>query len=424
MIFNKYLNVFLDYIKNELIKQPFFHFFLYFGNIHEIKTKKDYFIHRQISRQERMTNMPRKGENIYKRKDGRWEGRYKKGRKENGQLKYGYIYGKTYGDVKHRLYTYKLKYQTLIQLKGEAAISYEDWAFSWMHDHQQVLKSSTYHTYFYKLTHYIFPLIGHISLNELDDSTIQQAIDTWQSQGLKATTIHVLYQILKKSLNEAYVQRKILHAPCQRIQLPKKKRNKGKALSKYHQSQLEKEAKTRPLYQGLPVLLALHAGLRIGEIAALHWDDIDLDQRTIHIRRTYQRVPLMRMGERTQLVLDQAKTDCSNRTIPMTYTLYKYLRRWKKKAPGPFVCSNKQKPTEPRVLTYYFHKIRQKCALFSVNFHQLRHTFATRCIEAKGDVASVSKLLGHTSTQTTLDIYTDSFLESRKQVIQQMEQAK
>ena len=368
--------------------------------------------------------MPRKGENIYKRKDGRWEGRYKKGRKENGQLKYGYIYGKTYGDVKHRLYTYKQKYQTLIQLQGEAAISYEEWAFSWLNHHQRVLKSSTYHTYVYKLTHYIFPLIGQVPLNELMDEKIQLIIETWQNQGLKATTIHVLYQILKKSLNEAYDQRKILQVPCQRIQLPKKKRNKGKALSKPHQIKLEKEAKTLPFYQGLPVLLALHAGLRIGEIAALHWDDINLDQRTIHVRRTYQRVPLLHMEERTQLVLDQAKTEGSDRTIPMTHTLYKYLKRWKKKAPGSFVCSNKQKPTEPRVLTYYFHKLRRKCDLFLVNFHQLRHTFATRCIEAKGDVASVSRLLGHTSTQTTLDIYTDSFLESRQQVIQQMEQGR
>lgn len=368
--------------------------------------------------------MPRKGENIYKRKDGRWEGRYKKGRKENGQLKYGYIYGKTYGDVKHRLYTYKVKYQTLIQLKGETAIAYEDWAFSWMNQNQQKLKSSTYYTYLYKLTHYIFPQIGHIPLNELDDATIQQMIDAWQRQGLKATTIHVLYQILKKSLNEAYSQRKILHVPCQRIQLPKKKRNKGKALSKHHQSHLEKEAKSLPLFQGLAVLLALHAGLRIGEIAALHWEDIDLEQRTIHVHRTYQRIPLIQMVGRTQLILDQAKTEGPNRTIPMTHTLYRYLKKWKRKASSPFVCSNKEKPAEPRVLTYYFHKLRKKCELFWVNFHQLRHTFATRCIEAKGDVASVSKLLGHTSTQTTLDIYTDSFLESRQLVIQQMEQAK
>ncbi|MGM0219201.1 tyrosine-type recombinase/integrase [Enterococcus sp. AZ126] len=368
--------------------------------------------------------MARKGENIYKRKDGRWEGRYKKGRKENGQLKYGYLYGKTYTEVKNRLYSYKLKYQTIVQLRGESTCTYEEWALQWLTQHQHCLKSATYSTYLYKLTKYVFPTIGLISLNELTSEQLQKLIDQWQYQGLKPTTIHVLYQIIKKSLKEAYEQGRIIQTPCQRIRLPKKQKVHAKALTRAQQTKLETNVKALPLYKGLPVLLALNAGLRIGEIAALRWEDIDLERRTIHVHQTFQRVPIIGGGERTQLIFDRSKTDCSDRIVPISHTLYKYLKKWKRKTISRYVCSNKSTPCEPRLLTYYFHKIRKKCGIISVHFHQLRHTFATRCIEANGDVASVSKLLGHSSTQTTLDVYTDSLIESRQRVIAQMDQAK
>lgn len=368
--------------------------------------------------------MVRKGENIYKRKDGRWEGRYKKGRKSNGQLKYGYIYGKTYSEVKQQLYTYKLKYNTLIQLHGESTLPYDEWGLLWLTQQQGVVKYSTYTTYLYKLKKYVFPTIGQIPLNQLTTQHIQTLIQDWQNKGLEATTIHVLYQMIKKSLKDACEQKRIFQTPCQLIRLPKRKKNKVSALTKKEQESLEKRAKGISLYKGLPVLLALNAGLRIGEIAALRWEDIDLKNRFIYVRQTFQRLPLQIKEKKTQLVFDSSKTESSNRVIPMGVNLYKYLKRWKKKSPGDFVCSNKGTPSEPRLLTYYFHEIRKMCGIVSVHFHQLRHTFATRCIEANGDIASVSKLLGHTSTQTTLDIYTDSLLESRQRVIKQMELAK
>lgn len=364
--------------------------------------------------------MARKGENIYKRKDGRWEGRYKKGRKTNGQLKYGYIYGKTYKEVKYQLYAYKLKYQTVIQLQGESALSYEEWGIFWLDQHQTVIKASTFSTYLYKLQRYVFPIIGKIPLNQLTAESIQQLVDEWQKNDLKPTTVHVLYQMLKKSLKEAVEQKQIIQTPCVQIRLPKKKKSRAQALTKKEQKKMEDQAKRMPLYKGLSVLLALHAGLRIGEIAALRWEDIDLYNRTIHVKQTFQRLSIGSGEVKTQLHLDQSKTESSNRFIPISLGLYKYLKKWKKKAPGAYVCSNKVTPSEPRLLTYYFHNLRKICGIISVHFHQLRHTFATRCIESNADIASVSKLLGHTSTRTTLDVYTDSMLESRRQVIDRM----
>lgn len=368
--------------------------------------------------------MPRKGENIYKRKDGRWEGRYKKGRKESGQLKYGYIYGKSYSEVKEKLYSYKLKYQTIVQLHGESASTYEEWAFHWLIQRQETIKPSTYSTYLYKLKRYVFPTIGQLPLNQLTQNNIQELVYIWKKKELKASTIHVLCQIIKKSLSEACAIRMILQSPCQNIYLPKKKSPQPNALSKSEQNQLETTAKSFPLYKGLPVLLALNAGLRIGEISALKWEDIDLKNRRIYIKKTFQRIPLVSPTQKTQLLLDSSKTDKSIRTIPMSFTVYKYLKKWQKKSISPYVCSNKNTPSEPRLITYYFHRIRAYCGLLDVHFHHLRHTFATRCIESNGDIASVSRLLGHASTKTTLDVYTDSFMEGRQQVIAQMDHLK
>lgn len=169
-------------------------------------------------------------------------------------------------------------------------------------------------------------------------------------------------------------------------------------------------------------MLALDAGLRIGEIAALRWEDVDLENHLIYVNETVQRIPLQYNHSKTQVIVDDSKTNFSIRTIPMTSMLHKYLKEWNKQSTSKYVCSNKSTPSEPRLLTRYFHTIRKQSGIPSVHFHHLRHTFATRCIESNGDIVSISKLLGHKSTRTTLDVYTDSLLESRKYVIEKMEQ--
>ncbi len=368
--------------------------------------------------------MTKKGENIYKRKDGRWEGRYKKGRKDNGQLKYGYIYGKTYTEVKQKMYEYKAKYQNSIQLTSEDEMLYKEWVVIWISDHRLQIKTSTYTTYIYKLKKYILPIIGDIELNQLNDNKIQEVITIWMQRGLKSSTIHVLHHILKKSLNDAYDLNQLSQKPCQKIRLPKKQKVHAKAITRQEQKKLENRAKSCPFYKGSPVLLSLNTGLRIGEISALRWSDIDLEQRIIHVQNTFQRLILPNEKNKTKLTLDTSKTESSDRIIPISLKLYEYLIEWKKESISQYVCSKKNGPSEPRMITYYFHQIRNSCGLENIHFHQLRHTFATRCIESNGDIASISKLLGHTSIKTTLDIYTDSLFESQQQVIQKMEEAK
>lgn len=363
----------------------------------------------------------RRGENIYQRKDGRWEGRYRKGRKANGQVKYGYIYGKTLHEVRMKLYPLKVRYQTIEKIRGNACIPIEEWGYQWLRQIQQEVKPSTYANYQYKLKKYVFPFLGSYLLNELTPELGKEMIQQWIRYGLKGSTMKVIFRILCQCLNQARKLDYLKENPFSSLKLPKEKKRKIRALTQNEQHNLEKIALKEGGVRGLPTYLALYTGLRIGEISALCWSDIDFERNIIQITHTYQRVAITDGQRKTQLIYDTAKTDAAIRTVPFGRKLRKLFLQLKRKSTSSYVFSYESRPIEPRSLTYHFHRLREKADLSNIHFHQLRHTFATRCLEAKGDILAVSAMLGHTSTQLTLDTYADSMIEQRVQVIYQME---
>lgn len=364
--------------------------------------------------------MSRRGENIYKRKDGRWEGRYPKGRKETGQLKYGYVYGSSYKEIKYKVISKKNQYQEIRQLQGEYAGTVTQWLRSWMLEEvQPKVKLSTYASYQHKIQTYILPGLGDQSLNMVTAAMIQSLVASWKDRGLSTSTMRVIFRILNKSFEAASHQQFIFLNPCNGIELPRKPAKIVRSLTVHEQNQLETAAEKDK--KGLPVLLALHTGLRMGEIAALKWENIDFEDQIIHVTNTYQRIPLGADGKKTQLVLSEAKTQTSVRDVPFSCKVKEWLLAVKREATAEFVFSRKGKPVEPRLITYHFQRLLKKTKLKDTCFHQLRHTFATRCMEAQSDVSAISALLGHASAKTTLDIYTDSLLDQRRKVISAME---
>jgi len=362
----------------------------------------------------------RKGENIYLRKDRRWEGRYPKGRKTNGRIKYGYIYGKSYTEVRQKLYPKKIYYHSLQKVHGTSAETVEEWTAEWLSDVQEEVKPSTFASYYYKVTKYILPVIKDVPLNELSIENGKELLRELQTK-LTKSTIQVIFRILNKCLNYAKKCGKLLSNPLSELRLPKSKNRKVNALSLSEQKRVMTVASKEKKGYGIPTLLALHSGLRIGEIAALQWSDIDFDTNLINVNQTYQRIGTLETHHKTQLVLTDSKTEASERVVPIGPTLRKLLLEHRKCSKGSFVFSTNGQPCEPRLLTYHFHRIRLKANLPKIHFHQLRHTFATRCLEANKDVSSVSALLGHASTQMTLDTYVDAMLEQRYQVISEMD---
>jgi len=366
--------------------------------------------------------MSRRGENIYKRKDGRWEGRYVRNRRLDGSIHYGYVYARSYTELKLKLIPLKISNLPAHHTHSVERCTVQEWFTRWVKERKSRWKLSTLATYEYKIQKYILPEIGQLDLSELSKTLVQNLVITWEKKyELSAATISAVFQILRKAVVAAYKNGHLAVDSCEEIILPKKKKKRIRALSQEEQNKLEDSALKNP--NGLPVLLALCTGLRIGEISALSWNDIDLENQSLYVQNTYQRIQNMKKEQRTSLLMSDAKSTASYRNVPLSETLTQLLQKEKLRRNGAtflFTCNNR--PKEPRLINYHFKKIIQKAGLENIHFHQLRHTFATRCMEANGDIASISNLLGHSSVKTTMDVYVDSLDKQRRKIISDMDQ--
>lgn len=357
--------------------------------------------------------------NVYLRKDGRWEGRYRKGRKPNGKIHYGYIYRKTYSEAVLALQTlqpndYNLRYGPDLKVS--------EWAPLWLERVKLNIKLSTYAHYQYKLNQYIMPFFKNHYIGQLNETIIYDFIAYLELHQLQASSIRSIIQVLKQCLRPAFRQLDISSNPFEFVTLPKQKTTTGKSLTRSEQARLEESLTHFLLSESLPVLLALHTGMRIGEISALRWQDVEFDERKIHIKNTYQRIPIQSNQQyQTTLLLGKAKTGMGCRSIPMTEKILINLKQHYRETNSTFVFERNGHPCEPRTISRYYKRIAKVADISGTHFHQLRHTFATRCLEAQGDIASISALLGHKSTQMTLDVYSHTMFDQQLLTIQKFE---
>lgn len=170
--------------------------------------------------------MPRRGDNIYKRKDNRWEGRYHIGRKQNGKLRYGYIYGKTYREVKERLEPLKKKIALLAHYHVVGGMTYKEWMNQWIDEIRDTVKESTFASYSYKVEHYLFPHLADVPLHQITDECLQEMVQQWVSEGLSASSIKLIMGLLSRSLKSAEQNGKVAKNSCLTVKLPKVKRKK------------------------------------------------------------------------------------------------------------------------------------------------------------------------------------------------------
>lgn len=368
--------------------------------------------------------MSRRGENIYKRKDGRWEGRYIKSRTTSGKIKYGYIYDKTYREVKKKLYEKQVAYQHMRKITSTKMMSLQQWGQQCIAKLKNELSIATQSSYIYKLEKYIYPFLGWIPLNEITKEVGKEFVDYLIGLGLSESSVRIIFKLFNRLINLAVKEELLDRNPLTKVNLPKIKKQRVRSLSRKEQLLLEATAleTTNPLII-IPLFLSLHAGLRIGEVAALTWDNIDFEKKVIEVTGTLQRIRTNSSHNKTAIIHSKTKSVNSTRMIPMTTEINRLLSKYYKQKESDYVLSKNNKPYEPRNITYSFHKLLKLSGLESIHFHQLRHTFATRCIETNGDISSVSALLGHASTQMTLDIYADTMMEQRSQVILNMEKA-
>jgi len=363
--------------------------------------------------------MARRGENIYHRRDGRWEGRYIKGRRPDGKPQFGYVYGYSYGDVKKLLLPLKAACCEM-HLEAKCTKPFRDYILMNLAEKRAGrIKASSYDSYFRIVHNHIQPALGGYPMHRLNAQHMQQFLSDLYAGGLSDGTVRnifrYLYNVVKSAVKTGAMARDI----CEGIVLPKSKPKAVRALSRTEQQRLEHEAyavlhKNGP---GLEVILALYTGMRVGEICALRWEDVDFENDMIHVNHTLQRVNLHGREAKTAVKLGTPKSDSSLRKIPMSAQLSRVLRHIHRSARGEYVIAGRQGFTEPRVVQYRFAQMLKRAQLPHVGFHALRHSFATRCMELNVDVATISKLLGHSSAKLTLDIYTDSLMEHRRAAV-------
>lgn len=290
----------------------------------------------------------------------------------------------------------------------------------WKEDKKQYVKRSTFAAYTLLIENHILPSFGEMALVEEQD--VQTFVFRKLNEGLSHKTIKDILIVLKMILRFV-VKNQMTEYRQIDIKFPTERdKHSIDILSRSHQKQIMEYIRLHFTFKNLGIYICLSAGMRIGEICALAWDDLDVENGIIHVRKTIQRIYVIEEHRKyTEVILDTPKTKNSIREIPMTKNLLKMIRPIKKIVNGNFyVLTNEPKPTEPRTYRNYYKQFMQSLGLPLMKFHGLRHSFATRCIESKCDYKTVSVLLGHSNISTTLNLYVHPNLEQKKRCMEQM----
>lgn len=290
----------------------------------------------------------------------------------------------------------------------------------WKKDKQLYVKKSSFSAYVLLLENHLLPKFAEVS--SIEEEEVQQFVFQKLEQGLSQKSIKDVLIVLKMVMKFGAKYKWIQYTPFD-IQYPTVRENQSvEVLTRAHQKKVMNYIQEHFTFRNLGVYICLCSGMRIGEICALTWEDIDTDNGIINIRKTIQRIYIIEDGKRrTELLLDTPKTKNSIREVPMSRDLLRMLKPFKKIVnPLFFVLTNDAKPTEPRTYRSYYKNLMKQLDIPEIKFHGLRHSFATRCIESKCDYKTVSVLLGHSNISTTLNLYVHPNLEQKKKAIDQM----
>ena len=290
----------------------------------------------------------------------------------------------------------------------------------WKEEKRQFVKKSTFAAYSLIVETHLQPAFGN--LTAITEKDVQDFVLQKLNGGLSQKTIKDMLIVLRMILKFGAKKNYCVYAPIDVIFPTDRERQELEVLSITNQKKIMRFVEDNFTFRNLGIFICLSTGIRIGEICALTWDDIDTENGVIHIRKTIQRIYVKENGiKKTELLIDTPKTATSMRDIPMIKDLYEILKPLKKVVNNDyFVLTNEATPTEPRTYRNYYKKLLDKLGIPPIKFHGLRHSFATRCIESKCDYKTVSVILGHSNISTTLNLYVHPNYEQKKKCIDKM----
>lgn len=290
----------------------------------------------------------------------------------------------------------------------------------WKIDKKQYVKKSSFSAYTLLIENHLLPNFGNKIA--IEEAVVQSFVFQKLETGLSHKTIKDILIVLKMILKFGAKNKWLQYTPFD-IQFPtEREKHNIEVLTKTDQKKIMNYIQEHFTFRNLGVYICLSAGMRIGEVCALTWEDIDTDNGIISVNRTIQRIYVIEDGtRRTELILDTPKTKNSIREIPISKDLLRILKPFKKIVNQSFfVLTNDAKPTEPRTYRSYYKNLMKELKMPELKFHGLRHSFATRCIESNCDYKTVSVLLGHSNISTTLNLYVHPNMEQKKKAIEQM----
>ena len=364
--------------------------------------------------------MARHGENIYKRKDGRYEGRYVIGKTDFGRTRFGYVYGYQYAEVKRELLLKKAEQaQSIRPDNGGCKCCLDEWLRQWMESELLgSVKPSSYQTYENLIYRYLMPAFGKVRVSSVSPAMINDWIEKMTDSGLSHSTIKGAYRLLSAAMRYALDEGLIRKNPCRKIRIQRPEQREQRVLTRAEQENIRSAATACDL----PMLLSLYTGMRLGEVCALRWSDIDWERKIITVRRTVQRIARGRnceTQEKTMLMIGAPKSVRSQRVIPVPdFVLSQMKEMMEKDAFSSYIFSASGKAAEPRTIQRRVGRFMKKLGISGVHFHTLRHSFATRLLELGVDIKTVSVLLGHGSVMTTLDFYAHSLIEQQRNAME------
>ncbi len=358
--------------------------------------------------------MPRKGENIFHRKDGRWEARYI-ARYEGGRARYRSVYALTYAEAKQ-----KRAQESADLHAGVRGPSFPALAEAYLSAIQSHVKESTYTRYRRNVDRYLIPRLGNQNPARIGAAALarlpQELLTSGGAQGgpLSPKTVTDLLCLLKAIFRFGRACGWAC-PPAGGLKPPPRAGKAPQILCLEDQIRLEEQLLHSEDETSLGILFTLFTGLRIGELCGLKWGDLDFDAGTVTVRRTVERIADLdpHTAAKTKVVLSAPKTASSFRVIPLPGFLLEYMAAHRRRE-GDYLLTGGPDYTEPHQFYIRYRKYLLRAGVGPYTFHALRHTFATACVEKGFDVKSLSEILGHASVSTTLSIYVHPSLRAKK----------
>ena len=344
--------------------------------------------------------MEKTGITITKRKDGRYVGKFITDYDIRGKAHYQYVYGKTYDEAESKvLIGREIASRYLSGRYITVGKVYQEWLNAVVNR----VKESTLVNYQNKFEKHILPEFGDVPCADLTAGRINTFINKKLADGLSASYVRDIFTVFKTMLK--YAQEEYgFRLSLKNVVLPKAERKQVEKICDTEQKKLVSYLKANMSLTAFGILLSLFMGLRIGELCGLKWEDVDFQNKILHIRRTVQRISSANGNRKTKIVISAPKSATSFREIAIPDMLMEYFEMFRSEA-DHFILSGTDKPVEPRTMQYRYKKILQSAEVENHNYHKLRHTFATNSAEKGFNVKALSAVLGHSSVTLTLNRY-------------------